>query len=63
MASMAGNSRHGLTSKVDHFGITPLQIIAAVRKPSTELNLPHPCICTANNLGMPGNWTTTLETM
>lgn len=52
-----------LHQKVDHFGITPLQIIQGVAKAVDELRLPHSVHIHCNNLGMPGNWTTTLETM
>ena len=58
----AGNV-DGLHQKVDHFGITPLQIIQGVARAADELGLPHAVHIHCNNLGMPGNWTTTLETM
>jgi formylmethanofuran dehydrogenase subunit A len=48
---------------VDHFGITPRQIIKSVAQAVDELALPHPVHIHANNLGLPGNWSTTLETM
>ena len=35
----------------------------AVARAVDELRLPHPVHIHCNNLGMPGNWTTTLETM
>ena len=50
-------------SPVDHFGVTPRQIIQAVAQAVDELKLPHAAHIHANNLGLPGNWTTTLETM
>jgi formylmethanofuran dehydrogenase subunit A len=50
-------------SVVDHFGITPRQIIMSVAQAVDELKLPHAVHIHANNLGLPGNWTTTLETM
>ena len=52
-----------LDSPVDHFGVTPRQIIGSVAQAVDELKLPHPVHIHANNLGLPGNWTTTLETM
>lgn len=58
----AGNVS-GLDSVVDHFNITPRQIIGGVAQAAAELRLPHPVHIHCNNLGMPGNWTTTLETM
>lgn len=53
----------GLDSLVDHFEVTPRQIIQGVAQAAGELMLPHPVHIHCNNLGMPGNWTTTLETM
>jgi formylmethanofuran dehydrogenase subunit A len=50
-------------SQVDHFGVTPRQIIGSVAWAVDELKLPHAVHIHANNLGLPGNWTTTLETM
>ena len=58
----AGNVRD-LDSEVDSFGITPRQIIAAVARAVDELGLPHPVHIHTVNLGLPGNWATTLETM
>lgn len=58
----AGNVS-GLDSVVDHFHVTPRQIISGVAQAAAELRLPHPVHIHCNNLGMPGNWTTTLETM
>jgi len=61
--SHQGGNVHGLDEKVDHFGVTPRQIIRDVAHAAGELGLPHPVHIHCNNLGMPGNWTTTLETM
>ena len=58
----AGNVS-GMDSLVDHFQVTPRQIIGGVAKAATELRLPHSVHIHCNNLGMPGNWETTLETM
>jgi formylmethanofuran dehydrogenase subunit A len=58
----AGNVS-GLDSLVDHFEVTPRQIIQGVAQAAAELGLPHPVHIHCNNLGMPGNWTTTLDTM
>src|SRR5207302_11062432 len=49
--------------RLAEFGISPREIIAAVAQAAGELRLPHPLHVHANNLGMPGNWATTLETM
>lgn len=58
----AGNARD-LDSKVDYFDVTPRQIVRGVAQAAGELGLPHAVHIHANNLGLPGNWTTTLETM
>jgi formylmethanofuran dehydrogenase subunit A len=54
---------HGVDDPVDHFGVTPRQIIREMAAAADELRLPHSVHIHANNLGMPGNWGTTLETM
>jgi formylmethanofuran dehydrogenase subunit A len=61
--SHQGGNVHGLDEPVDHFNITPRQIISGVAQAAGELHLPHPVHIHCNNLGMPGNWQTTLETM
>lgn len=43
--------------------ITPAKIVARLAQIVDELNLPHPLHLHCNNLGAPGNYTTTLETM
>jgi formylmethanofuran dehydrogenase subunit A len=58
----AGNV-HNLDERVDHFDVTPRQIIRSVAAAADELNLPHAVHVHCNNLGLPGNWQTTLETM
>jgi len=58
-----GGNATGLDDHVTHFDITPRQIIVGVAQAAAELGLPHPVHIHCNNLGMPGNWTTTLETM
>ena len=58
----AGNVKD-LDTPVDHFGITPRQIIRSMAQVVDELRLPHSVHIHTNNLGLPGNWTTTLETM
>ncbi len=58
----AGNVA-GIDSVVDHFDVTPRQIIRNVSRTIDELRLPHSVHIHCNNLGMPGNWSTTLETM
>ncbi len=43
--------------------VTPGKIISALAKIVDDLGLPHPLHLHCNNLGAPGNFTTTLETM
>lgn len=43
--------------------VTPSKIIAALAQIADDLNLPHPVHLHCNNLGAPGNASTTLETM
>ncbi len=58
-----GGNAHGLDDNVEHFNVTPRQIIIGVAQAAGELGLPHPVHIHCNNLGLPGNWQTTLETM
>jgi len=58
-----GRNATGLDDVVHHFEVTPRQIIQGVAEAVTELGLPHAVHIHCNNLGVPGNWTTTLETM
>jgi formylmethanofuran dehydrogenase subunit A len=53
----------GIDQKVDHFDITPRQIVTSLAQAAGDLRLPHPVHIHCNMLGMPGNYTTTLETM
>ena len=58
----AGNVS-GIDSNVEHFDVTPRQIIRNMSQTADELGLPHPVHIHCNNLGMPGNWQTTLGSM
>lgn len=58
-----GDNIHELDAKVGHFGVTPRQIIASLAQTAMDLGLPHPVHIHCNNLGLPGNWRTTLATM
>ncbi len=53
----------GLDSSVEGFHVTPRQIITNLAQTAMDLGLPHPIHIHCNNLGLPGNWRTTLETM
>ena len=57
-----GNARD-LDQVVDGFDVTPRRIIEAVTRAANEIGLPHPVHIHTNNLGVPGNWETTLETL
>ncbi|QDU97869.1 formylmethanofuran dehydrogenase subunit A [Lignipirellula cremea] len=52
-----------IDSPVDHFGVTPREIIFETARAGNRLGLPHPVHLHCNNLGMPGNYTTTLASM
>ncbi len=52
-----------LDQQVDYFDITPRDIIRELAAAADALELPHPVHIHANNLGLPGNWRTTLETL
>jgi formylmethanofuran dehydrogenase subunit A len=58
-----GGNVTGLDSPVEMFHVTPRQIITALAQTAMDLGLPHPVHIHCNNLGLPGNWTTTLDTM
>jgi formylmethanofuran dehydrogenase subunit A len=58
-----GGNVTGLDSPVELFEVTPRQIITALAQTAMDLGLPHSVHIHGNNLGLPGNWTTTLDTM
>ncbi len=60
--SRKGNARD-LDQPISGFNVTPRRIIQEIAKAANRLQLPHPVHIHTNNLGMPGNWETTLETM
>jgi formylmethanofuran dehydrogenase subunit A len=47
----------------DVAGVTPRRVIEAIAGAVHELGLPHPVHVHCNNLGVAGNWRTTLETL
>lgn len=57
------NGMAGLDDPVDGFNTTPRDIVREVARAADELRLPHAVHIHCNRLGMPGNWTTTLDTM
>lgn len=60
--SRAGNASD-LDQVIDGFNVTPRKIIQAITRAANALELPHPVHIHTNNLGLPGNWETTLETL
>ena len=44
-------------------GVTPREVLAAIAGAVHELELPHPVHVHCNNLGVGGNWRTTLDTL
>jgi formylmethanofuran dehydrogenase subunit A len=54
---------HSLDEEVPGFAVTPRQVLEAIGGAVDELGLPHPVHIHANNLGVPGNADTTLDTM
>jgi formylmethanofuran dehydrogenase subunit A len=58
-----GDNIHDLDTRVGSFEVTPRQIIVALAQTAMDLGLPHPVHIHCNNLGLPGNWRTTLATM
>ncbi|MEM9186179.1 MAG: formylmethanofuran dehydrogenase subunit A [Planctomycetota bacterium] len=59
----ASGNVEGLDDRVPAFDVTPRQIIRGLARAANELGLPHPVHLHCNQLGMPGNWSTTLDTM
>ena len=60
-ATTATSTRSTTTSA--GFEVTPRQVLEAIGGAVDELGLPHPVHVHANNLGVPGNADTTLDTM
>jgi formylmethanofuran dehydrogenase subunit A len=58
-----GQNVHSLSEQVPYFCITPRDIIRGLCKVNRLLNLPHTIHVHTNNLGQPGNYATTLDTM
>ncbi|PIU60169.1 formylmethanofuran dehydrogenase subunit A, partial [Candidatus Bathyarchaeota archaeon CG07_land_8_20_14_0_80_47_9] len=58
-----GHNVSSLDDQVPYFCITPREIIRGLCKVNKLLGLPHTIHVHTNNLGKPGNYATTLETM
>jgi formylmethanofuran dehydrogenase subunit A len=52
-----------LDEDVTGFGASPRQVVRGLAAAADRLKLPHPVHIHCNNLGIPGNWRTTLATM
>jgi formylmethanofuran dehydrogenase subunit A len=58
-----GRNVHSIDDQVPNFGVTPREIMCGLAKVNKMLNLPHTIHLHTNNLGIPGNYATTLDTM
>jgi formylmethanofuran dehydrogenase subunit A len=58
-----GRNVRNIDDTVSNFGITPREIIQGLCKVNHMLHMPHTIHVHTNNLGKPGNYITTLETM
>ena len=58
-----GKNVHSIDDEVPNFCITPREIMRGLVKVNKMLNLPHTIHLHTNNLGLPGNYSTTLDTM
>ncbi|MBN1166323.1 MAG: formylmethanofuran dehydrogenase subunit A [Methanospirillaceae archaeon] len=58
-----GDDVQDIHETVPDFGVTPAEIITTMIQANEMLNLPHSVHLHCNNLGMPGNYATTIETM
>jgi len=58
-----GRNVDGLDGNVEGFDVSPRQVVTMLAKANEELGLPHTIHLHCNNLGVPGNWETTVDTM
>lgn len=58
-----GDDLAGVDEEVPHWGVTPREIITTSIEANELLGLPHSVHLHCNNLGMPGNYKTTLQTL
>jgi len=58
-----GGTVQDFDQEVPRFGITPREIVRGLVKVNKMLGLPHPIHVHANQLGVPGNYKTTLRTL
>ena len=58
-----GDRLAGWDDRVDHFNVSPREIVSSLARAVDALGLPHPLHFHGLNLGVPGNWSQTLEGM
>jgi len=58
-----GKDVESIDDEVEGFGVTPRQIVVGLARANESLELPHTIHIHCNNLGVPGNYETTIETM
>ena len=58
-----GSNVGGLDDLVYNYEVSPRQIVTMLAQANEELGLPHTIHLHCNNLGVPGNYETTIETM
>jgi formylmethanofuran dehydrogenase subunit A len=58
-----GKNVESIDDQVMNYGITPREILTDLAKANEKLGLPHPIHVHCNNIGIPGNFQTTLETI
>jgi formylmethanofuran dehydrogenase subunit A len=58
-----GRNVDGLDSPIENFEVTPREVVTGLAETNEELGLPHTIHLHCNNLGVPGNYETTIETM
>lgn len=58
-----GKNVSGLYDPVPNFDVTPAEILMGLVEANERLQLPHSVHVHCNNLGKPGNYATTIETM
>ncbi|MFP3908387.1 MAG: formylmethanofuran dehydrogenase subunit A [Archaeoglobaceae archaeon] len=62
-AWMYGSNVHHIDDQVPGFDVTVREVITSLMKANDELKMPHSIHIHCNNLGNPGNYETTLETL
>jgi formylmethanofuran dehydrogenase subunit A len=60
---MFSGNVHSLDEQEPLFGVTPREVIRGLIQAIEDLNLPHSLHIHCNNLGIPGNFETTVETI